>query len=81
MKPFGHQLLAGPALADHQHRSVERGGAAGALDRVEERSRLTNEMGFAFHAKRLADFPICWQVLFAEIDALPGHSLQFSAIF
>ena len=36
MQAFGDQLLAGAALADDEHRPVERRGAAGALDRVEE---------------------------------------------
>ena len=36
MQPLGDQLLAGAALADHQHRPVERRGAAGALERVEK---------------------------------------------
>ena len=36
VEPLGDQLLAGAALADHQHRPVERGRAARALQRVEK---------------------------------------------
>jgi hypothetical protein len=42
VETLGDQLLAGSALTDHQHRPVERCGAAGALDRIEERGGLTH---------------------------------------
>ena len=44
VKALGDQLLAGAALADDQHRPVERRGAARALDRVEERQALPDEL-------------------------------------
>ena len=43
MQALGNQFLAGAALADQQHRSSERRGAARPLDRVEERQALTDE--------------------------------------
>ena len=42
--------LARAALADHQHRPIERRRAARDLDRVEEGARLTDELRCAFHA-------------------------------
>ena len=36
MQPLGDQFLAGPALADHQHRAVEFGRAARQFDGVEK---------------------------------------------
>ena len=44
VEPLGDQLLAGAALADDQHRPVERRGAARPLDRVEERKALPDEL-------------------------------------
>ena len=36
MQPLGDQFLAGPALADHQHRAVEFGRPARQFDGVEK---------------------------------------------
>ena len=57
VEALGDQLLAGAALADDQHRPVERRGAAGALDRVEEGGGLADEMGVALHAQYWRIFP------------------------
>src|SRR5690606_14301705 len=62
VKAFGDQLLAGAALADHQHRAPHRRRAAGALDRVEKGARLADEMlGLPIHDQLVAEIPICWQ--------------------
>jgi hypothetical protein len=53
VQALGDQLLAGAALADHQHRAVERRGAAGALDRVEKGSRLTDQLRRPLHVPQL----------------------------
>ena len=65
VQALGDQLLAGAALADDEHRPVERRGAAGALDRVEEGGGLADELGVALHCRLLAHFTTCWQVLSA----------------
>ena len=67
VKPLGDQLLAGPALADDQHGPVERRGAARALDRVEERQALTDELIRPLHdlsiksGRLLVANPTIWQ--------------------
>ncbi len=63
VEALGDQLLAGPALADDEHRTVERRRAAGPLERVEKGPRLADYLGCALHAKPLANFPNSWQVL------------------
>ena len=57
VEALGDQLLAGAALADHQHRPVERRGAARALDRVEEGRGLADQLGVALHCQCLGRFP------------------------
>ena len=57
MQPLGNQLLAGAALADYQHRAVERRGAARPLDRVEKGQALTDELIGPFHAANM-----WWQI-------------------
>ena len=59
VQTLGHQLLAGPALADHQYRSIQRRRAAGPFQRVEEGRRLADDLGRALHAGSLAQFPNC----------------------
>ena len=49
MKALGDQFLAGAALTDHKDRTIERRGAARALDRVEERQALTDELICPLH--------------------------------
>jgi hypothetical protein len=44
VKTLRDQLLAGPPLADHQNRPVERRSATRAFDRVEERQALADEL-------------------------------------
>ena len=44
MQALGDQLLAGAALADYQHGPVERRGTTRALDGVEEREALADEL-------------------------------------
>ena len=44
MQSLGDQFLAGAALADDEHRPVERRGAARALDRIEEWKALPDEL-------------------------------------
>ena len=50
MQPLGDQLLAGAALADHQHRAVELRRATGLLDRVEKGEALAHELRIFLHA-------------------------------
>ena len=61
VEAFGDQFLAGPALADHQHRAVQRGRAAGAFERVEKGAGLADYLGLSFHHQGLAQFPDTWQ--------------------
>ena len=49
VKALGDQFLAGAALADHQDRTIERRGAARALDRVEEGQALPDELICPLH--------------------------------
>ena len=75
VQTLGDQLLAGAALADHEHRSVERRGAARALDRVEEREALADELVRAFQLslqnsdRLLVANPTIWQGFSAVFDA------------
>jgi hypothetical protein len=50
VETFGDQLLAGPALTDHEDGPVERRGAARPLDRVEEGKALANELVSPLHS-------------------------------
>ena len=56
VQALGDQFLAGAALADHQHRPIERGGAAGAFERIEKGGRFPDEIRFALHSRYLANF-------------------------
>jgi hypothetical protein len=49
VQTLGDQFLAGTAFADHQHRPVERRGAARSLNRVEKGIALPNELIGPFH--------------------------------
>ncbi len=55
MQALGDQLLAGAALANHQHRTVERSGAARALDRIENDVALPDECITPLHAPTVGD--------------------------
>jgi hypothetical protein len=57
------QLLAGPALAYHQHWAAHRRGPAGTLYGVKEGPGLANELIAPFHARSLAQTPNNWQHL------------------
>src|SRR4029078_6879201 len=48
VQTLGDQFLAGAALPDHEDRAIERRGAAGAFDCVEEREALADELIRAF---------------------------------
>ena len=67
VQALGDQLLAGAALADDEHRAVERRGAARALDRVEERQALADELIRPLHTphpksgRLLVVNPTIWQ--------------------
>ncbi len=50
VEALGDQFLAGPALSDHQHRAIERRGAARTLDRVEEGEARADELVASLHA-------------------------------
>ena len=81
VEALGDQLLAGAALADHQHRPVERRGAARPLDRVEEGGGLADQLGVAFHSPIDWDgFPTSWQEQSARIARRKRRNWRFSAI-
>ena len=68
MKTFGDQLLASPSFADDEHRPVERRGAARALDRIEKRKALADELVRPLHVlfqsksdRLLVANPTIWQ--------------------
>jgi hypothetical protein len=50
MQALGNELLARAALSDHQDRTIEGRRAARALDRVEKRQTLPNELFGPLHA-------------------------------
>src|SRR3954468_13441950 len=50
VETLGDQLLAGAAFTHDQDRPVERRGAARALDRVEKRQALPDELICPLHA-------------------------------
>src|SRR4051812_12070232 len=61
VQALGDQFLAGAALPDHQHGPVERRRTARALDRVEERIALANELLGPFQRSSLQrDLTDCW---------------------
>src|SRR3954447_3827039 len=49
VQTFGDQFLAGPALADDEHRPVQRRCPACALDCVEKREALADELFRSLH--------------------------------
>ena len=75
MKPLGDQFLAGAALADDEDGPVERRGAAGAFDRVEEGQALTDKLGCTLHSQELVAIPTFWQ------DASHRRSSKRLALF
>ena len=81
MEALGDQLLAGAALADHQHRPVERRGAARPLDRVEEGGGLADQLGVAFHHQRLGRIPMLWQEKDATESGFKLKSRGFPPLF
>jgi hypothetical protein len=74
VKSFGNQLLASAALADDEHWPVERRGAAGALDRVEEGQALANELLAPFHVITSRNLTDCWW-------QIPPFGKDFPAVF
>ncbi len=81
VEALGDQLLAGAALADHQHRPVERRGAARPLDRVEEGGGLADQLGVAFHPQTLGRFPMLWQDKDVRDRWSKRQKSRFSATF
>ena len=74
VKALGDQLLAGAALADDEHRPVERRGAARPLDRVEKGQALADELVCPLHApiksgRLLVANPTIWQGFSARLPA------------
>ena len=67
VQPFGDQLLARPSLANDEHCPIQRRGAARALDRVEKRKALPNELFRPLHVfpiksgRLLVANPTIWQ--------------------
>ena len=58
MEALGYKLFTRAAFTYHQHWTVQRRGAAGALDTVEKGQRLADKLGFALHANHWSYFPI-----------------------
>src|SRR6478672_6326475 len=50
VKALGNQLLTSPALADNEHRPVERRSPARPLDCIEEGKALADELVCPLHA-------------------------------
>ena len=61
MQTFGNQFLARPALADDQHGTPHRRRPTGPLYRVEEGTRLADELIFPLHCQEIGIFPDTWQ--------------------
>ena len=81
MEAFGNQFLARTALADDQHRALQRGRAAGPLDRIEKGERLPDELVLPLHtpqysatAQALAIIPNMLFVEFCDIGGKPRFS-------
>jgi hypothetical protein len=55
MEAFGHQFLAGAALADYEDWAVERGCTARPLDRIEDSVALTDECFRPLHMPTVGD--------------------------
>src|SRR5688572_26838018 len=90
VQSFGDQLLAGAALANHQHRPVQGRRPARPLDRVEEGRGLADELGVAIHedvpgicrasAHLLGYFTTSWQAKNANPTPEVDDFRRFSAI-
>ncbi|GGB34666.1 hypothetical protein GCM10011380_25150 [Sphingomonas metalli] len=57
MESLGDEFLARPALADDEDGTVQRGGATGAFEGIQERPRLTDNLARPFHSQGLAQNP------------------------
>jgi hypothetical protein len=77
MKALGNQFLARSALSDHQDRTAQRSGTAGALNCIEKGPGLSNELRFALHAQDIADFPNSPQELPTSAAAGMGKLAEF----
>ena len=80
MQTFGYQLLARTAFADHENGAVERGGAARALDGVEECQALTDELIRSLHSPTVGGKSHQLARIFALIPALKRRFLRNSAL-
>jgi hypothetical protein len=83
MEPLGDQLLAGAAFADYQDRAIERRGAAGALDRVEKRKALPDELVRPLHRFSPKNWPTVGgkpHLLARYFDRGSGEKLRFSPV-
>src|SRR5687768_18282045 len=81
VEPLGDQLLAGAALADYQHRAIERRGAARALDRIEKRKALPDQLTDPLHMPTVGGKPHLLARYFNGFSAENCHFLQLSEIF
>jgi hypothetical protein len=57
VETLGDQFLAGAPFPDDEHGAIERRGAAPALDRVEERQALADELLCSFHLRSIRICP------------------------
>jgi hypothetical protein len=80
VEALGHQFLAGAALADYQYRTIERRGAAGALDRIEDRVALPDECFRPLHTPTVGDEYHDLARYFARKSAIFGAISYFSGI-
>jgi hypothetical protein len=75
VEALGDELLAGPALANDQHRPVERGGTAGALDCVENGVALADESFSTFHVSQI------WPTVGAKCHELARYFARLNGGF
>src|SRR5690348_14355725 len=74
VETFGDQFLARAALADHEHRAVQRRSPARALDGIEERQALADKLVRAFHSVPIQKLADCWW-------QIPPFGKEFRLVF
>src|SRR4051812_15272301 len=87
VKTLRDQFLARTPFTDHQHRPVERRGAARALHRVEERQTLADELVRPLHNLSFRIWPTVGGKshdlarIFMLISPANGMNLRNSTVF
>jgi hypothetical protein len=81
MQTFGDKLLAGAPLSDNEHGPVEGGGAARALNRIEEGQALADELVGPLHVPTVGGKSHHLARIFTAVSEVEVRILHKSGLF